>query len=55
VLVFFRSQSCTDKPGTLHAISYCNIHGLWQNSMDIEVEEGAPQQETAMSGQAQGY
>ncbi len=45
----------TDQPGTLHAMAYCNIHGFWQNSMDIEVEEGAPQQEAAMSGQTQGY
>jgi len=28
----------TDKPGTIHAASYCNIHGLWENSVDIEVE-----------------
>ncbi len=28
----------TDKPGTIHAVSYCNIHGLWQNSKEIEVE-----------------
>lgn len=28
----------TDKPGTIHASSYCNIHGLWQNSKEIEVE-----------------
>jgi superoxide reductase len=27
----------TDKPGTLLASSYCNIHGLWQNSAKIEV------------------
>lgn len=25
----------TDKPGTFHALSYCNIHGLWENSMDV--------------------
>jgi superoxide reductase len=28
----------TEKPGTLYAASYCNIHGLWQNSKEIEVE-----------------
>ena len=22
----------TDKPGTLHALAYCNIHGLWESS-----------------------
>lgn len=25
----------TDKPGTFHALSYCNIHGLWENSLDV--------------------
>lgn len=28
----------TDKPGTLFALSRCNIHGLWQNSQAIELE-----------------
>ncbi len=28
----------TDKPGTVFASSYCNIHGLWQNSREIKVE-----------------
>ncbi len=28
----------TDKPGTLLASSYCNIHGLWQNSLEVEVQ-----------------
>jgi superoxide reductase len=27
----------TDKPGTLHAFALCNIHGLWQNSLAIEI------------------
>ncbi|HHY83589.1 MAG TPA: superoxide reductase [Clostridiales bacterium] len=27
-----------NKPGKIYAISYCNIHGLWENSIDIEVE-----------------
>lgn len=27
----------TDKPGTILASSYCNIHGLWQNSKKIEI------------------
>ena len=27
----------TDKPGMLTAISYCNIHGLWQSSKRIEI------------------
>ena len=25
----------TDKPGVLHAVSYCNIHGLWENSRQV--------------------
>ncbi len=31
-------QMKTDKPGTLIATSYCNIHGLWQNIKTINVE-----------------
>jgi superoxide reductase len=27
----------TDKPGTIMASSYCNIHGLWQSSKGIKV------------------
>lgn len=27
----------TDKPGTIYASSYCNIHGLWQNSKEISL------------------
>ena len=27
----------TDKPGTINAVSYCNIHGLWQSSKEIEI------------------
>ncbi|MFH1458160.1 MAG: class II SORL domain-containing protein [Candidatus Omnitrophota bacterium] len=27
----------TDKPGTILASSYCNIHGVWQNSKKIIV------------------
>ncbi|MCT4508074.1 MAG: class II SORL domain-containing protein [Tepidibacter sp.] len=26
------------KSGTIHALSYCNIHGLWENSVCIEVK-----------------
>jgi superoxide reductase len=25
------------KPGTIHAMSLCNIHGLWENSTEIKV------------------
>lgn len=28
----------TDKPGTILASSYCNIHGLWQNAKRVEVK-----------------
>jgi superoxide reductase len=28
----------TDKSGTLHAVSYCNIHGLWSNSAELKVK-----------------
>ena len=27
----------TDQPGSLHAMSYCNIHGLWQNSKEVSL------------------
>ena len=27
----------TDKPGTVLAASYCNIHGLWQGSKKIDL------------------
>jgi len=28
----------TDKPGTIMASSYCNIHGLWQDSKRIGIK-----------------
>ena len=28
----------TDKPGTIFASSYCNIHGLWESSKRVEVK-----------------
>lgn len=28
----------TDKPGTIHAAGYCNIHGIWENAKEIAVE-----------------
>jgi len=34
------SVSCsfkTDKPGTILASSYCNIHGLWESAKRLEV------------------
>ena len=27
----------TEKPGTLFATSYCNIHGLWESSKRLEI------------------
>ena len=26
-----------DKPGTLYALAFCNIHGLWESSKEIKV------------------
>lgn len=31
-------QFKTEKPGTLLASSYCNIHGLWQNAKPLAVK-----------------
>jgi superoxide reductase len=28
----------TTKSGTINAVSYCNIHGLWESSKKIEVD-----------------
>lgn len=28
----------TDKPGTIMATSYCNIHGLWENKQELAVK-----------------
>lgn len=28
----------TDKSGSLNAVSYCNIHGLWENSKPVKVK-----------------
>lgn len=27
----------TEKPGTLYAFSYCNIHGLWVNQVELNL------------------
>ncbi len=27
----------TEKPGTIIAFSYCNIHGLWQNTFELKL------------------
>lgn len=28
----------TDKPGTILASSYCNIHGLWENAQRVDLK-----------------
>jgi len=28
----------TNAAGTLHALAYCNIHGLWESNRDIKVQ-----------------
>ncbi len=28
-----------EKSGTIHATSYCNIHGLWENTAELKVED----------------
>ncbi len=27
-----------DRPGTLHAVAYCNIHGLWESEKHLSVD-----------------
>lgn len=27
-----------EKPGVVYALAYCNIHGLWENSIEIEIK-----------------
>jgi len=27
----------TSKPGTLHSLAYCNIHGLWESEKRVEL------------------
>jgi len=27
-----------DQPGQLHALAYCNIHGLWQSIRELQVQ-----------------
>lgn len=26
-----------NKPGTLHALAFCNIHGLWESSKEVRI------------------
>lgn len=32
------------KSSTVHALGYCNLHGIWENSVDIIVERSEPRQ-----------
>ncbi len=32
------TQVKLNKSGTIYALSYCNIHGLWENSQEITVK-----------------
>lgn len=32
------TNAMVNKSGTIYALSYCNIHGLWENSKDILVD-----------------
>jgi superoxide reductase len=40
VYTCFEASLCfkTEKPGVLLASAYCNIHGLWQNAVELAVE-----------------
>lgn len=33
-----RFQMSTKKPGTLYAVSFCNIHGLWESKKHIDIQ-----------------
>ncbi|MFO7941441.1 MAG: class II SORL domain-containing protein [Bacillota bacterium] len=35
---FIRAKVSFDTPGKLMALSYCNIHGLWQGEAEVSVE-----------------
>ncbi len=28
----------TEKPGTLYAVSFCNIHGLWESRREVKLD-----------------
>jgi superoxide reductase len=34
------TQMKTGQPGRLYAVSYCNIHGLWESNLEVKFEEG---------------
>ncbi len=36
---FATTRFTATKSGTILASSYCNIHGLWENSQELKVEE----------------
>ncbi|WP_350446023.1 desulfoferrodoxin family protein [Anaeromonas gelatinilytica] len=31
------TNAILDKPGIIYALSYCNIHDLWENSIEIKI------------------
>ena len=33
-----KTKFVTEKPGTLYAMSYCNIHGLWEDTAELVLE-----------------
>ena len=35
---FLTTRLQINRPGTLLATSYCNIHGLWENAMSVSIE-----------------
>ena len=32
-----QATTVINKPGTIYALSFCNIHGLWENSKEVEI------------------
>ena len=34
-LAYLKAALKINQPGTLHALSYCNIHGLWESKKEI--------------------
>ncbi|HHE04978.1 MAG TPA: Neelaredoxin [candidate division WOR-3 bacterium] len=31
-------KMCLDRTSTIYTLSYCNIHGVWENSIEIKIE-----------------
>lgn len=30
-----KTKVCLSKPGSLHAVAYCNLHGLWESKLSL--------------------